>query len=586
MLAAIIGTTAGFMPGLTQAPGMLAFLFLAAVILNANLALLGVCLLTAAILSFPLLPVTFRAGQFLLEGPSQEFFAALVNAPVLAFFGFEYYVTTGGLVLGLIVGIVFGLLAIRAVQGFRRKMAGLEEGSETWNRWRKNFLVRAFVFIFVGGGHGKSTYQDLLEKKGGFFRPLGLIFAALVLVVGFVVTLFASDSIVKFVLQTGLERANGATVDLEGANLKLGEGSLVLTGLAMADPNALETDLFRADTIEADLAQTDLLRKRMHIETMRIRGATSGETRATPGIRYRKPEPLPPPAPEEGEGKTLDDYLREAEKWRARIEQIGEWLERFSGPEEPAEPAPGEAPPEETEEKRMRRILDDGYRKAVASHLVRESPLLRISKATAEEMRVTRLPGETVTVTAENLSTHPRLVDKAPRVSVESSGGTLLADVEAGALSAASGVNSLELVLRGLPVDKIADDLKVAGERPLQGGTVDFQTAGSWGAGGIEFPIEVALRETQLTIPKVGETTVQELIVPIGLSGSFRRPRVHFSGADFSDALAEAGKAELAKRLREETGGLREKARERIGEELGEEAAEEIRGILDGLRRK
>lgn len=582
MMAAIIGTTAGFMPGLLQAPGLLVLLFLAAVILNANLALMGICLLLAALLSFPLLPVTFRVGQFLLEGPLEGFFAAVINAPVLALFGFEYYITTGGLVVGVVVGSLFGWGTVRAVQGFRRKMAALDKDSEKWQRFQQRGLVKLFVLVFIGGGHGKLTYEELLAQKGNTFRPLGLVFAGLMLVTGFVVALFASDAIVGYALQSGLERANGATVDLEKAELELGEGRLRVSGLALADPHALDTDLFRAASIEANISQADLLRKRMHIEQLRVVDASSGEKRVHPGILYRPLPEAPPPAPEDEEEdvKSFDDYVREAEKWRERLDQVADWLERLSGPEETAEKsAEKPADPEATDEgTRMRRILEDGYRHAVASHLVRGAPTLLISEASAEKMRVKQLPEETLDVSAENLSTHPALVDGAPRLTIRSSDETLVMDAEMGAFSSVAGSNVLELVYRGLPVNEVASELKFSGEAPVEGGTLDFHANGSWTASTLDLPVEVTLRNTQLSLPEAGPVPVEELMLPIGVSGSFRHPRIHFSDEAFADALAAAGKAELSRRVRGEADKLREKAEEKMGEEL----RERTRGFLDG----
>ena len=57
-----------------------------------------------------------------------------------------------------------------------------------------------------------------------------------------------------------------ATVDLERADVDLAAGRMTVTGLAVADPNALDTDLFRASTIEADVSATNLLRKRLKID--------------------------------------------------------------------------------------------------------------------------------------------------------------------------------------------------------------------------------------------------------------------------------------------------------------------------------
>jgi hypothetical protein len=41
----------------------------------------------------------------LLDGPTQGLFKALINAPVFALFGFDNYVATGALALGLVIGL-------------------------------------------------------------------------------------------------------------------------------------------------------------------------------------------------------------------------------------------------------------------------------------------------------------------------------------------------------------------------------------------------------------------------------------------------------------------------------------------------
>lgn len=571
LMAALIGTTAGFMPGFAQAPGLLAVLFLAALILNANLALLGLCLLAGKVLSLVLLPVSFAVGQLLLDGPLQGVFAFLVNAPVLALFGFEYYATTGGLVLGLLTGAVFGFGTVLAVQSFRRKMAQLEKGSEKWANFSARPWVKAFTFVFIGGSRGKLSYEELMTRKGGSpIRPLGLAAAGLAIVCGFFVTLLASDDIVKYLAQTGLEEANGATVDLEKAELRLRDGRVILAGVAMADPKALETDLFRAETIEADIHQADLLRKRVHIENLRVSSASSGETRSRRGILIR-PLPEVPPEPKAGEAKTFEDYVREAEKWKQRLSQVADWVDRISGPS-------AEEVEEELESDRTIRKGREAYRRAVARHLVEGSPTLLISHAAVEKMRVAHFPDETLDIVAENFSTHPNLVDNPPRFSIRSSGQTFIATGSMAGLSRQAGVNTLEFAYLNLPVDRVAEGLRFASEKPLQGGNIDVRGSGSWSSREVDLPLEVTLRGSRLSLAQVGETQVENLVLPIGVAGPIRNPRIHFTDTALADALTAAGKAELARRLQGETDKLRNQAEERVGGELRERS----RGLLEG----
>ncbi len=98
MLACVLGAMLGFMPGFWQAAGVIVLLTILLVLLNANLMLAAVVGLLAKAASVALLPVSFMAGRVLLDGPTQPIFKWAINTPVLALFGFEFYVTTGGLV--------------------------------------------------------------------------------------------------------------------------------------------------------------------------------------------------------------------------------------------------------------------------------------------------------------------------------------------------------------------------------------------------------------------------------------------------------------------------------------------------------
>src|SRR5690606_22627227 len=150
--------------------------------------------------------------------------------------------------------------------------------------------------IFIGGNKGKRTYAELASKKvGNPIRILGVVFAGLVISLLFILQSFFSGPILTAYLRSGLERANGATVDIDNAEVDLKAGRMVVTNLAMADPNALETDLFRAALIEADISAADLLRKRVRFDRIVITDAVSGERRVVRGrLVGRTPEPLPP----------------------------------------------------------------------------------------------------------------------------------------------------------------------------------------------------------------------------------------------------------------------------------------------------
>ena len=123
MMACVLGAGLGFMPGFAQSPGLIILLALLLIVLNANLALATIVAALAKLVSLLLLPLSFAVGRLLLDGPTQPLFKALINMPVLALFGFENYVATGGLLVGVVLGFVAGFVLIKAVRGIRTKIA-------------------------------------------------------------------------------------------------------------------------------------------------------------------------------------------------------------------------------------------------------------------------------------------------------------------------------------------------------------------------------------------------------------------------------------------------------------------------------
>ena len=117
----------------------------------------------AKILALLLTPVSFAVGRFLLDGPIEGLFRAIINAPVLAYFGFDYYVVAGGQLIGLVVGVLAGFGVAKLLTGFRAQMSRMERGSERYQNWSSKKSVKVMTFIFVGGTKTK-LYEDLMAK--------------------------------------------------------------------------------------------------------------------------------------------------------------------------------------------------------------------------------------------------------------------------------------------------------------------------------------------------------------------------------------------------------------------------------------
>jgi len=575
--ACVLGAMLGFMPGFAQAPGLMVVLVLVLIILNANLALGAICAGLSKLLSLALAPVSFAIGHWLLDGPLTELFRWMINAPVLALFGFEYYTVTGGLLLGLLFGVAAGYGVAAGMTSYRRKMAALEKDSERFRQLNSKTWVKALKFVLIGGGKGKLSFEDLLAKRvGNPIRPLGAVFAALVVVLLVIVYLFASGPIVTSSLQAGLERVNGATVDLAGADLNLKENRLTLQGLALADPNALDTDLFRATKLEADISGANLLRKRLQLDRVVISEASTGEKRATPGHLIGKAlEPVA--APKAPNTKTIDDYIKDAKVWKERLAQARRWLEKISGPggEKTATPAEKK---ETLQERLEREVRELGYNRVKASQLVEGSPTFTVTELVADGVRTAELPGETLSITASNLSTQPMLLGKAPFVRVQSSKDTLSFQTQMGAFGTPAGSDTLDFAYRGLPTDKVAGSLVVNGSKPIQGGTIDLSANGTLNTIGgltIDLPLQATLHNVTLNI--AGQSNlVEKLVLPIGLSGPLDNPRVKVDEKLLADALVKAG-------VNRAVAEGKKKAEELINKEVGDKVGEQGKGLLKGL---
>lgn len=614
MMAAILGSMIGFVPGFREGPGLLIALTLLLIVLNANLALAALVAAAAKLLSLLLLPVSFAIGRALLDGPAQGVFKWMINAPVLALFGLEHYVTTGGLVPGMLFGIASGVLAVKLLTRFRLKMATLEEGSDRYKNFTSKRWVKVVTFIFIGGNKGKRTYAELASKKvGNPIRILGVVFAGLVISLLFILQSFFSGPILTAYLRSGLERANGATVDIDNAEVDLKAGRMVVTNLAMADPNALETDLFRAALIEADISAADLLRKRVRFDRIVITDAVSGERRVVRGrLVSRTPEPLPPPPADPTlNDKTIEEYIAEAKLWKQRLAQVRSWLEKLGGSEQSTQPQHKR----ETLDQRIRRqIRESGYASVKASHLIDGAPSLAVTQLIAEGVRTTQLSGEVLDITGEHLSTHPHLLSEAPEITVKSRSGNITAVMRLNGASMNESDNYVQLTYLNLPVEAISKSLTVGGNTPITGGTMDIDLRGQWssagtnaqeGSGGVgylDLPMNVTLRNTTLSLPKLGSSPIDAMTLPLGLRGPIDNPRIAIDSKALADALAKAGADAMANKLRAEAEGkldeatsklkgkLDEKLGEKLGESindaLGEKASDVLGNLLPGGNRK
>jgi len=538
-----------FAPGFGQAPALWAVLIALICILPVNLGLLSLIGLVLYPLSLLLAPATFEVGRVLLDGPTQPLFVALINAPFFALMGFEYYVGAGGLVMGALFGGLVGIGMTRLVKSIRERVKTASSDSARYQVWSAKWYVKLSTWVLFGTNPKAATYEALEGKRVGKpVRPVGIVIGVVVIGAFLGLGQLLSGPYLTRALQAGLERTNGATVDLAEATISLEEGRLVIDGLAMADPKNLATDLLKAVRVEADIGGAELLARRIRVDKLVVTDSASGAQRETPGV-LTGTEPVPQDGSgaggdttgEEEEVKTIDDYLEDGRMWRERLAQAQSWLERLSGPSGEEGDGSGEGLAESLE----RRVRELGYANVTADHLIRGTPLVVIGELRMENMQALQLGGKSVSVIGTNLSTQPFLMNEAPHLIVRAADGSLLFDLNLAGASKGGGTNAIDFAFKGIDGDSIGRQLKTSA---LSGGTIDLASKGTWTAGGgIEMPFQVTLIGTTLSLGGRSET-IDRLELPLRVSGSLDDPRVLFRDEDLKQALIGAGKKELANR--------------------------------------
>jgi uncharacterized protein (TIGR03546 family) len=581
MSASILAAMIGFIPEFTTAPGLFLFWLFLLVILNANLLIAAVVGSLAKLFSLILMPISFSIGQLLLDGPTEGLFKTLVNAPIIAFFGLDYYAVTGGQFIALIFGIAIGFIFVRLLSTFRRKMAEKEKDSNKVHHWTKHRWLKIAVFLFVGGNKGKKTYEELLAKRVG--NPVRLFGLALVVVsVCFlgITAMFFQGPIVTSALRSGLQEANGATVDLGSADLDLSAGRLILSNLALADPNALQTDLFRASEVEADISTVNILRKRMVLDQVTIRNGSNGKSRKIPG-QLTRPLPKDRKTDSASGEDSIDDLLENAKVWKERLSQLRHWLETLSQSDKEVESEDSSGPSYQDQLEERIRLL--GYAKVRAKHLIANTPTALIKRLTAAGVTTTHLEGEILTIEGRNLSTHPNLNSEAPEISIHSDSWILAASLRFG-FSPQQPDNHIKMVYKNLSVDSLAQQLKKKeGSFPVNGGTVDISIDGRISSTDSNLPLTLTLHNTALSLGGRA-TKIRALSIPVTIHGPIDNPSIKIDSSQLKNVFLSAGKSELTNRLAKELG-------EKLGEksennEQSKNQADAVVDLLGGFLKK
>ena len=599
VLSCIVGTILGLLPGFGVAPGSHLLLLAVLALLPLNLWLAALMALGAELLGARDSVVT-GAGALLLEGPTEGLFRWIVSAPGLAWCGFDYHQVAGAWLVGAGIGALGGLGLVRLVSRLRTALLTLDEDSPRFRAITGSRAIRAVTWLLLGAAPRRATLERFGERRAGLpIRPLGAVgLAGVVIIIWALPGLFASP-VLTAAIRGGLERLNGATVDLDRIRLDLASGVVEMEGLAVADRADLGRDLIRVRQARADLDLRALLRRRWQIEELRMDGAEMGLRRAQPGralVGAGEPPPPPrepPPAPRPDlEEIPLSELLVEAERWAERLRQGEELLRRLSrpGPGSDDEASPArEAPP------RLRGSLTR------ARGLRSDSPLVRIDRLVIGGIEADSLVGSSLEIQGWNLSSAPSLLPERPGLSCDSADGSLRVAVNPRELpSATAGAERLLLRRTGIDGDGVARKVRWKGEPLLSGGEIDIEIEGEFrlvdDALLFELAGEVRLRDVSVRLPGSDRLEpLERLTLPFTVASPLTAPQIRLAPEALIDALTEAGRGELARRARAELDGrleaeqdrlterLEEKLGEQVGEQLGDAVGDEAKRVLERI---
>ena len=122
-----------------------------------------------------------------------------------------------------------------------------------------------------------------MSRMKGFLRLKAIVPLAFVMVLIGIGWALMADRVVERSIESFGTMLVGARVDVAEVDLRIRDGSIMLRGLEVTNPDKPMTNLFSADEIVADLSLRPLLEKKVVIDTMAVRGVEFGSARTTSG---------------------------------------------------------------------------------------------------------------------------------------------------------------------------------------------------------------------------------------------------------------------------------------------------------------
>jgi len=501
--------------------GLLLSVFMLSSIVRVNWGILAIATLLAKTVFWLGAGVVFSSGQWLLSGPLAESWMNFASLPVLAWFGLEYPLVSGAFLWSLPMTLAISAL-LTAGLGWLRRGATSLEGSTKYQSFANKPIGRWVLQLTLGvsAAHGVVS---ALDKDIGFWRWKGTAISALVLLVAGIAGNQWANNNARDILSSALTAANGASVDIENAEFNIWQGRLNLQGLQVADPEDLATNLLAADQLLLTFTWDDLLSKQIRVAEISVRQAQSGSQRATKGEISGPVVSVPEVGDVDSEN--IEDYLKQAKEWKARLAQVKDWLDRWESGNQATQPSPTDPDYETWLDEQ---IQNSGYASVVHEPLARRYWQTNIDRVYIDALNAEWLASETLSIEMTSLSSQPAQNTSAPRLQLTSASDNIALDVSLDSLLDSSATSKIQGHFNNIDYQAIKTQLNNSVANKVSDGTVNLAVSGDFShkkAGDLNLLLAAQLNNARLMI-KGEQIEVERLDIPVLVQGGFANPSI------------------------------------------------------------
>ncbi|MFC4891774.1 TIGR03546 family protein [Pseudofrancisella aestuarii] len=562
LLVSILGFVFGFIPGFSYAPLLFILTIFLVLILRVNIGIFIIIALIAKALSFMIEGLSFGVGTFLIDGFAQPLFKKIVNTPVLAYAGFDYYLVTGAFVVSIILGVVVGLILAKIYKGFVSKMAKLQAENGLYTKITSKLSTKIASKILLGKNISKVDWQKMAKKR--FLQPfriLGVTLVAIIVALIYMSPKLLETTLVSNIIKQQLSKANGATVDYKSINLDFSEAKLEIAGLGAANPSDLHEDRFYAESVSASLNMTGILTKHLVLDNVKLDGVKLNKERSSKGELYGEKTQAINPAVDENinnvktisgdvnklQQLNLDNYLNNAKtasKVAKGIKQGAEVLSNFK-------PSP------KTTAKEQQNVAKEeaktyGYANVRAESLETKKPMLTILNTYINNYEDF---GNIFNVYLGNISTNPTLLGEPTTIKINTAKND---DINANVTisNKADTANNVEFKFKNLG-NNLVKGLDIQNLK-LNAKNASISGKGSWNfesGKNISFNIPLVVNLDGVTADFNGfDQKLQNLQLNALLSGDLNNTNFSIDKSSIDNILKSVNVQDVANNIIEKTG--------------------------------